>query len=38
VVNIPDLPKIDLSNLPDIEVPDVPEMNVVVDSRSKEPI
>ncbi|HZS96219.1 MAG TPA: hypothetical protein VFA40_05540 [Terriglobales bacterium] len=38
VVNMPDLPKIDLSNIPDIEVPDVPEVNVVVDTRSKEPI
>jgi hypothetical protein len=38
VVNIPDLPKIDLSNMPDIEVPDVPEVNVVVDTGSKEPI
>lgn len=38
VVNMPDLPKIDLSNLPDIEVPDVPEVNVVVDAGSKEPI
>ena len=38
VVNMPDLPKIDLSNLPDIEVPDVPEVNVVVDTASKEPI
>ena len=38
VVNIPDLPKIDLSNMPDIEFPDVPEVNVVVDTASKEPI
>ncbi len=38
VVNVPDLPKIDLSNLPDIEVPDFPEVNVVVDTSSKEPI
>jgi hypothetical protein len=38
VVNMPDLPKIDLSNLPDIEVPDVPEVSVVVDAGSKEPI
>jgi hypothetical protein len=35
VVNVPDLPKIDLSNIPDI---DVPEVNVVVDPGSKEPI
>jgi hypothetical protein len=35
---VPDLPKIDLSNIPDIEVPDVPEVNVVVDTGSKEPI
>jgi hypothetical protein len=38
VVNVPDLPKIDLSNIPDIEVPEVPEVNVVVDMSSKEPI
>ena len=38
VVNMPDLPKIDLSDMPDIEVPDVPEVNVVVDAGSKEPI
>jgi hypothetical protein len=38
VVNLPDLPKIDLSNMPDIVVPDVPEVNVVVGERSKEPI
>ena len=38
VVNVPDLPKIDLSNLPDIEVPDVPEVDVTVDTHSKEPI
>jgi hypothetical protein len=38
VVNMPDLPKIDLSNVPDIQIPDIPEVNVVVDTRSKEPI
>jgi hypothetical protein len=40
VVNMPDLSNmnIEMPNLPDIQVPDIPEVNVVVDTGSGEPI
>ncbi len=38
VVNIPDLPKIDLSNIPDIQVPDVPDFDSMPESRGNGPI
>ena len=40
VVNMPDLSNmnIEMPNIPDIQVPDIPEVNVVVDTGSKEPI
>jgi len=40
VVNMPDLSNmnIEMPNIPDIQVPDIPEVNVVVDTGSKEPL
>ena len=38
VVNIPDLPKIDLSNIPDIQVPDFPDFDSMPESHGNGPI
>ncbi|HST12061.1 MAG TPA: hypothetical protein VLL05_16920 [Terriglobales bacterium] len=38
VVNVPDLPKIDLSNIPDIQVPDVPDFDSMGGSHDNGPI
>jgi hypothetical protein len=39
-VNMPDLSNlnVEMPNIPDIQVPDIPEVSVVVDTGSKEPI
>lgn len=38
VVNMPDLPKIDLSNMPDIQVPDLPDFDSMAGSHANGPI
>jgi hypothetical protein len=38
VVNMPDLPKIDLSNIPDIQVPDLPDFDSMPESHANGPI
>jgi ribosomal protein L27 len=38
VVNTPDLPKIDLSNIPDIQVPDLSDFDPMSDSHANGPI
>jgi hypothetical protein len=38
VVNVPDLPKIDLSNMPDIQISDLPDLDSMPESSGNGPI